>query len=82
MSCGKYIIKVFLYYGLEHKILHSPHKPTNNRKRRTRMTETAVSLAGQHALPKFLEVIQMLRGLEKEVEDTKDEPDSFSRFHQ
>ncbi|RZC30030.1 Disease resistance protein RPM1 [Glycine soja] len=44
------------------------------------MAETVVSLAGQHVLPRFLEVVNMLRGLKKEVEDIKKELESFQHF--
>nr|KYP37838.1 Disease resistance protein RPM1 [Cajanus cajan] len=44
------------------------------------MAETAMSLAGQYVLPKFMEVVNMLTGLQKEVEDTKDELESFQDF--
>ncbi|RZB51278.1 Disease resistance protein RPM1 [Glycine soja] len=41
------------------------------------MAETAVSLAGKHALPKILEAIKMVRDLPKEVRDITDELESF-----
>ncbi|KAL2956431.1 hypothetical protein AAZX31_18G084200 [Glycine max] len=44
------------------------------------MAETAVSLAGQHALPKILEAVKMLRDLPKEVRDITDELESFQDF--
>ncbi|KAG4377309.1 hypothetical protein AAZX31_18G079000 [Glycine max] len=44
------------------------------------MAETAVSLAGQHALPKILEAIKMVRDLPKEVRDITDELESFQDF--
>ncbi|RZB51257.1 disease resistance protein RPM1-like isoform X1 [Glycine soja] len=44
------------------------------------MAETAVSLAGQHALPKILEAVKMLRDLPKEVRDITDELESFQEF--
>ncbi|RZB51232.1 Disease resistance protein RPM1 isoform A [Glycine soja] len=44
------------------------------------MAETAVSLAGKHALPKILEAIKMVRDLPKEVRDITDELESFQDF--
>ncbi|RZB51274.1 Disease resistance RPP13-like protein 4 [Glycine soja] len=44
------------------------------------MAETAVSLAGQHALSKILEAVKMLRDLPKEVRDITDELESFQDF--
>uniref|UniRef100_A0A0R0EY03 Disease resistance N-terminal domain-containing protein n=1 Tax=Glycine max TaxID=3847 RepID=A0A0R0EY03_SOYBN len=44
------------------------------------MAETAVSLAGQHALPKILEAVKMLRDLPNEVRDITDELESFQDF--
>ncbi|KAK7387141.1 hypothetical protein VNO78_27675 [Psophocarpus tetragonolobus] len=44
------------------------------------MAETAMSLAGQHVLPKFLEAVNMLRNLPKEVADITDELESFQDF--
>ncbi|XP_029126211.1 disease resistance protein RPM1-like isoform X2 [Cajanus cajan] len=44
------------------------------------MAETAVSLAGQHLLPKFLEALNMLKDLPKEVADLTDELESFQDF--
>ncbi|KAL2956377.1 hypothetical protein AAZX31_18G080300 [Glycine max] len=44
------------------------------------MAETAVSLAGQHALPKILEAVKMLRDIPKEVRDITDELESFQDF--
>ncbi|KAG4377313.1 hypothetical protein AAZX31_18G079500 [Glycine max] len=44
------------------------------------MAETAVSLAGQHALPKILEAFKILRDLPKEVRDITDELESFQDF--
>ncbi|KAL2956438.1 hypothetical protein AAZX31_18G084800 [Glycine max] len=44
------------------------------------MAETAVSLAGKHALPKILEAVKMVRDLPKEVRDITDELESFQDF--
>ncbi|KAL2568591.1 hypothetical protein AAZX31_18G083600 [Glycine max] len=44
------------------------------------MAETAVSLAGQQALPKILEAVKMLRDLPKEVRDITDELENFQDF--
>uniref|UniRef100_A0A0R0F6M1 Disease resistance protein RPM1 n=2 Tax=Glycine subgen. Soja TaxID=1462606 RepID=A0A0R0F6M1_SOYBN len=44
------------------------------------MAETAVSLAGKHALPKILEAIKMVRDLPKEVRDITDELERFQDF--
>ncbi|KAL2322753.1 hypothetical protein Fmac_027132 [Flemingia macrophylla] len=44
------------------------------------MAETAVSLAGQHLLPKFLEAVNMLKDLPNEVADFTDELEIFQDF--
>ncbi|KAL2322754.1 hypothetical protein Fmac_027133 [Flemingia macrophylla] len=44
------------------------------------MAETAVSLAGQHLLPKFLEAVNMLKDLPNEVADFTDELENLQDF--
>ncbi|KAL2333988.1 hypothetical protein Fmac_015201 [Flemingia macrophylla] len=44
------------------------------------MAETAVSLASQHLLPKFLEAVNMLKDLPNEVADSIDKLEIFQDF--
>ncbi|RDX91545.1 Disease resistance protein RPM1, partial [Mucuna pruriens] len=54
------------------------HSPQSKKESYTKMAEaSAVSLARQHVLPKFLEAVNMLRDLPKEVAYITDELESF-----
>ncbi|KHN43794.1 Disease resistance RPP8-like protein 3 [Glycine soja] len=69
-----------IYNVQEHQVLHSQQTNETELATKTKMAETAVSLAGQHALPKILEAVKMLRDLPKEVRDITDELESFQDF--
>ena len=69
-----------IYNVEEHQVLHSQQTKKPELASKTKMAETAVSLAGQQALPKILEAVKMLRDLPKEVRDITDELESFQDF--